>query len=333
MSRAAGSGIVQRFLAFLRTYELSGQTVGIAFSGGPDSTALGIVASEAARAGLLQPVAIHVDHGVRADSALDLTTIRHSCAALGLELRSLTAQLPSNASEDRMRIERFRLLSSAIAEHGGDQIMTAHHADDQAETVLLHLIRGSGLEGVAGMAAVDRWSAGSPAPGLTVIRPFLLETRAELRQLVKDRGLPFVVDPTNEDRDKARNLMRLEVLPNLEAIHPGAGSAIARFAETAGHEDSALDRVVAGKADQYIFSGELLVRQLSGEPVAIQRRLIRHWVRERTGLVLSWNRTEAVRAMSADGDGGTMVELGEGWTAIRRGALIRLSHGKAGSEG
>src|SRR5688500_8322046 len=158
MTQAAGSGIVQRFLAFLRSHELASLPVGIAFSGGPDSTALAIVAAEAQRARLLQPIAIHIDHGVRADSADDLPLIKQTCAELGLELISVQADLPDNATEDTMRQARYRLLYGVIAERGANLIMTAHHADDQAETVLLHIVRGSGLEGAAGMAEIETWS-------------------------------------------------------------------------------------------------------------------------------------------------------------------------------
>ena len=79
--------------------------------------------------------------------------------------------------------------------------MTAHHATDQAETVLLHIIRGSGLEGAAGMASIETWSTDTVAPGLTVVRPFLLEDRAELRSLVEAYNLAFLTDPTNAERD------------------------------------------------------------------------------------------------------------------------------------
>jgi tRNA(Ile)-lysidine synthase len=333
MRQAAGSGVVQRFLAFLRTHQLTDQTIGIAFSGGPDSTALAISAAEAARAGLLRPIAIHVNHGVRIDSADDLTMIRQSCAELGLELKTVSANLPAAASEDTMRSARYRLLQSAIAEHSGTAVMTAHHAGDQAETVLLHLIRGSGLEGLGGMAPVEKWIENAIAPGLTVIRPFLLENRADMLDLVSSRGLSVLTDPTNFERDKARNAIRLDILPELNSIHPGAGSAIARFADIVREDNDALDRIACESARQHVDGERLNVREFPAEPIAIQRRIIRRWVLRETGLDLTWNRTAALRDAIAGDRGGTIVELGEGWAARREGDVVRLAKAETADEG
>jgi tRNA(Ile)-lysidine synthase len=330
MGQVAGKGVVQRFLTFLRSHELTGRSIGVAFSGGPDSTALALVAAEAARARLIHPVAIHVDHGVRVDSSADLTTIRDTCQRLDLELKSVRADLPPDASEDEMRIQRYRLLAGAIAEAGGHHVMTAHHAGDQAETVLLHVIRGSGLEGVAGMAPIERLPTIDAAVHPVVVRPFLREARASLLELVGASGLPYLIDPTNADRDKSRNAIRHDVLPVLEEIHAGAGEAIARLAEIARDDHEALQNAAGNAVEQHVVDGRLSVTGIRSEPVAIQRRVIREWVKSRTGVDLTWNRTEAIREATQVDRGGTIVEVGESWVARRTGKVVRLSRSDEG---
>jgi tRNA(Ile)-lysidine synthase len=224
-----------------------------------------------------------------------------------------------------MRVERYRLLAAAIAEAGGHSVMTAHHAGDQAETVLLHLIRGSGLEGVAGMAPFEAWADTNARDHLVVARPFLRESRASLLDLVEASGIPYLIDPTNADPNKSRNAIRHDVLPVLDGIHSGASEAIARFAEIARDDHQALqmEAVAAGKG--LANGAELDVPGLRSEPVAIQRRVIRSWVKALTGLDMTWSRTEAIRVASVADRGGTIVEIGEHWVAHRVGNIVRLS--------
>ena len=212
MKRGAGAGVIQRFLAFLDDQELTGKPVGIAISGGRDSTALAICAAEARNAGKLEPVLVHIDHGVRPGSSEDRGIVRQSAEALDIPL--LTSDLYSlgaNSTEAEMREARYLALHSVLSALRVTTVLTGHHARDQAETVLLHLSRGQGLEGATGISPLEMLRFKDVS--ITVARPFLQEDPVGLSDLVGEYGLPIVDDPTNEMVDRARNVVRHQVLP------------------------------------------------------------------------------------------------------------------------
>jgi tRNA(Ile)-lysidine synthase len=175
------------------------------------------------------------------------------------------------------------------------------------------------------MAPIEHWAGQDGRAQLTVVRPLLLESRQDLLDLVEARGFPYLIDPTNADRDKSRNAIRHDVLPVLERIHAGAGAAIARFAEIARADHLALQDEAAVAESRHIKDGKLMIADFRAVPTAIQRRIIRSWVKSRTGLDLPWNRTEAIRDATLVDRGGTIVELGEHWVARRAGKSIRIS--------
>jgi tRNA(Ile)-lysidine synthase len=323
MKRGAGAGVIQRFLSFLAETGLSGTASGVAFSGGADSSALAICAAEAGRAGLLKPILVHVNHGVRPDSGRDLDVVRFTAHAIGLDLVEVTVDsLSSQSTEADMRDARYVALHDALANSGVNRVMTGHHARDQAETVLLHLARGQGAEGAAGITPLKRLTFRSIS--IEVVRPFLGEEPEELRSLVESRGLAVVNDPTNLEFDRARNLVRHSVLPVLSTVNPGAVHNIARSAEIARAEDEYLDDASGSALSLLTDNGTLLASKLADHAVAIQRRALRAWVHRETGLSLTFERTEALRAMALSGIGDAALQLGEHWTARQRKRRITL---------
>jgi tRNA(Ile)-lysidine synthase len=172
------------------------------------------------------------------------------------------------------------------------------------------------------MAPVELMTFGDAE--LTVARPLLEETPAELAELVADFKLDFVKDPTNAQLDRARNLIRHKVIPVLEEINPGATPHLARSAEIARSEHVVLEGITGERLVALASGRSLSGSGLCGEPVAIQRRIIRAWVESATGLTLSFDRTEAVRRLAAGGAGGVEIELGEGWLARQRNRTITL---------
>ena len=326
MKRGAGAGVIQRFLGFLREHSLTGSTVGIGFSGGSDSTALAICASEAHRAGALSPVLLHVDHQVRPDSSNDRTVVRLTAVSLGLELIELTAQsLSAESTEAEMRVARYRALAGAMDPLASTIVMTGHHARDQAETVLLHLVRGQGMEGAAGMHPREIVSFDSFS--LDLVRPLLVEEPVELSNLVAEYRLSVVDDPTNRNVEFARNLIRHEVLPHLSQINPGAVGHIARSAEIARAEDQAMSAETERAAGEVARRGSLDGTALSALPVAYQRRIIRLWVTRTTGLEPGFDRTEALRELANSGTGSVSIQIGEGWSARQSRRRITLHRG------
>ena len=207
----------------------------LAVSGGVDSTALLAIATaihRRRRPVRIRPVVAHVDHGIRPDSTDDAIAVRALAEALDLPFRSTrldwngTAAVSSSAARDA----RWNALVRLAAEADAATILAAHHADDQAETILLRLARGTGLDGLAGIPEQREL-----APGCRVIRPLLAARRDSIATLVEAAGLPVRHDPTNDRRDRAREMIRHEILPRLESIHPGASGRIAAVAtEVAG---------------------------------------------------------------------------------------------------
>lgn len=196
----------------------AGDDVVVAVSGGADSVALLdlLVATQRWHRARLRVAT--VDHGVRAGSADDADFVVALCEAMQLPCQRLAVR-PRGRSEAALRDARYQALRAL----GGDAIATAHHREDQAETVLIHLLRGATLEGLASMA----WRHDG------VVRPLLDVPKEALRAWLAWRGLSWREDPTNAHRDRLRNRIRHEVIPLLEDLRPGAVGALARTATRA----------------------------------------------------------------------------------------------------
>jgi tRNA(Ile)-lysidine synthase len=221
-----------------------GEHVLCAVSGGADSVALLLLLKEKADLGEIRLTAAHFDHGIRAASAEDARFVRALCERIGVRLIEASEDVPAVARREGVGIEtaarsaRRLFLESARREVGADVIATAHHADDQAETVLMHLFRGAGLSGAAGIR---------PRRGVWV-RP-LLETRKEdLIRFLKAQGQCWRTDETNAVLDTPRNVLRSGILPSVLALYPGASEALCRFAKLAGEESDFLE----GLADEFL---------------------------------------------------------------------------------
>lgn len=207
----------------------AGARVAVAASGGADSTALLALCAGLAGRGRAVPVALHVDHGLRPESPQDAEAARDAAARLGVpfEMRRLAiehgAGMPARARE-----ARYEALAAMASAQGAAWVLTAHHADDQLETVLLAIARGAGLDGLGGMPARR-----ALAPGVQVARPCLRIARADLRAACAALGLAWREDPGNARDDTPRGRMRHAVLPALEAVAPGVAARAARGAEVA----------------------------------------------------------------------------------------------------
>src|SRR5262249_20892404 len=230
----------------------SGITVG--FSGGADSLALAAVLARLAPVAAVRVWLVHVDHGLRPDSAGEAEACGRLARELGLPVVSvgLWSELLERHGgvgiEEAARRERYVALARAAEINRSAMIATAHHRDDQAETVLLHLLRGAGLHGASGMAELSRiavpWWETRPRrepPAIDLWRPFLDESRGVVRAYARETGLTPVEDPSNDEPRFRRNRIRHEVMPLLEHVSPGAEAALARYARIAREEDALLD--------------------------------------------------------------------------------------------
>ncbi len=225
-----------------------GTDVVCAFSGGPDSTALLALASAAG----LAVTAIHVDHGLRPSSADEATEAAALAGRLGVPCQVVRAGIALGANlEARARAARQAVLPAGA--------LTGHTADDRAETLLVNLLRGAGLDGLAAMA---------PAP----TRPLLALRRTETRLLCADLGLVPVGDPSNDDPRFVRNRVRHELLPMMDSI-AGRDTVplLVRTAETAA-DDAALAESLAAAVDPTD------ARALTAATPAAARRALRRWL-------------------------------------------------------
>src|SRR5947199_3645392 len=221
----------------------AGDGVVVAFSGGPDSTALLWGMSRLAPRLGLRLFAAHLDHAMDPSSAARAAAAADLAARLGVPLLAArrdvpSARQPGESHEAAARRQRYAFLEETRQRLGARWVATGHHRDDQAETVLLRLLFGSGLEGLAGIRPV---SSGIGA----VVRPLLGASRAELAAAVAAAGLATVEDPTNRDLTVPRNRVRHRLLPLLAADEPELSSRLARLGTRARAAGAALDRRLA----------------------------------------------------------------------------------------
>jgi tRNA(Ile)-lysidine synthase len=237
--------------ALARTVDAGARRLGIpddaaivlAVSGGPDSMALlagaaRLVETDARR---WQLTVAHLDHALRPDSADDARFVADAAENLGLRFEGLRTDVSAMARDEGRSIEeaareaRYGFLDEVAPE--GAVIATAHTADDDAETVLINLLRGSGLAGVRGI----------PARRGRIVRPLLAERRAMLRDLLDAAGIGYRLDASNQDPAFLRNRVRNEVMPLLEEIRPGAAERIGQFSTLAADDDALLDDLAAAE--------------------------------------------------------------------------------------
>jgi tRNA(Ile)-lysidine synthase len=331
-------GLEQRLLArWRRRPALAAATLVVGFSGGTDSLALALALSRIAAPADARVALAHVDHGRRPASAIECE--RAGALASRLTLPFTARHIPDNnlrqhpgvGLEEAMRRERYRALAAVVRDEGAAALVLAHQADDQAETMLLHLLRGAGLRGAAAMAewterVVPWWpEAGEEPTVVPVWRPLLSESRATLRAYLAAAGLEPIEDPSNGDRAFRRNAIRHDALPLLERIAPGARDALVRHAALIADEDATLAALAARVLERARDAdGNVRIAPLLAEPTALRRRALRTWVAETAPDVeLSDERTAATLGLTEPGRGGA-IEIGAGWMVARTGGALRL---------
>ena len=258
--------LVERFAADLDTLVAPGARVGVAVSGGPDSLALLLLAA-AARPGLVE--AASVDHGLRPGSRSEAEMVAALCERSAVHHSILTIawpELPERNLQARAREARYELLGSWALERGLTAIATAHHLDDQAETLLMRLARGAGIGGLGSVRARRPL-----AKGVQLVRPLLGWRKAELAELAAAAGVEPVDDPSNRDPRHDRVRMR-EWLRRADWADPERLAASAAWLNEA---DEALDWALAPLAEERVTrDGAALVIDPSGIPRELQRRLL-----------------------------------------------------------
>ncbi len=263
-------------MASSKAIGITGLNVLCAVSGGPDSAALAsALAHRKAHLSLEGLTLAHIDHGLRATSVLDQRAAEALAAKLGVPIvvRRVTVEREGGV-EAAARTARYRALLEVAQAEGCRFVLVAHTRTDQAETVLLRLLRGSGLRGLAAMAPRRRLG-----PRVWLGRPLLDLSRSEVHAYVSSAQLPTYADPTNEETRYLRNALRREVWQTLERLSPSLEARLASLAETCRADEAVLSGLgraaLAGMVQ--VMDGELVLprRAIAGLPEPVGRRLLR----------------------------------------------------------
>lgn len=261
--------------------------LGVALSGGADSTALLIACAERWPG---QVVALHVNHGLQAAAADFEAHCVALCARLQVPLRVLkvdAGHAPGQSPEDAARVARYKAFKALalmdISQSAIKSIAIAQHADDQVETLLLALSRGAGLRGLSAMPA--QWRR----DGLDYYRPLLGVSAADIRAWLVERDASFVEDPTNTDQRFTRNRIRAQLLPALEAVFPQFRDTLARSAAHAAQAQGLLDEIAAADLQTVCCGddGRPMVKALQALGTARQANALRHWLAKAYGVIPS----------------------------------------------
>lgn len=242
----------------------------VAYSGGLDST---VLLHALAGAGIHRPRALHVHHGLQAAADDWAVHCARVCAELGVDLQVCRVAVTDAGQglEAAARAARYEALRSYMRE--GDVLATAHHQDDQAETVLLRLLRGSGPEGLAAMRGLSAFTPG------WLWRPLLALPRAQLQAYARTQGLRWIEDPHNADLRFARSALRREILPRLHSHWPAASRNLARTAALSAESAELLREIAAGDLALLVQSpGSLSIAALQRLSPARRRNVLRAWI-------------------------------------------------------
>jgi tRNA(Ile)-lysidine synthase len=233
--------LVEKVRLFAEAHDLflPGQKILIAWSGGADSTALVEILRAVRRTNDIAIVLAHIDHGQTIGSHQVLRRLRVRARRLGLPFLGVTlssTDLPPGSSEERCRHERYRVLQSLAREHGCTRIATGHTQDDQVETVLMRMVRGTRVDGLMGIP-IQREEL--------FIRPLLCCNREELRSFLRSRRIRWTEDPSNQSLRFLRNQVRHGLLPTLRTLNPEVEHALLRLSEAARRDCQVLNRMAA----------------------------------------------------------------------------------------
>ena len=258
----------------------AGAPILVAFSGGADSTLLLHLLCKHARAHGSALYAVHVHHGIRGGEAdRDAEFCRQTCRTLGVPLFSVKVNVPALARARGQSLElaareaRYRHFARLMKRHGIRYLATAHHADDNLETLLFRLCRGTGTAGMRGIRALSPLP-GTEAENLYVLRPLLHLTKQEILDACRDLELAFVTDSTNTCNDYARNRIRNRIIPELETLFAHPQHAAARLSRAAAEDCEALDAMAEQIFLEQVKNGKISAGLLCSLSTALAKRVI-----------------------------------------------------------
>jgi len=318
--RATRSGLVSHVAAILKNAVRPGDSLVLGLSGGVDSIVLlEVLAGLAPRIGFrLQ--ALHVNHQLSPNAAAWVRFCRAECRSREVRLRVVKVDVErANSTERAAREARYAALLATRAEH----VALAHNQDDQGETVLLHLLRGAGVKGLAAMPLVRNLHSSSPVPHPSIVRPFLEVTRVQIERYAKRRKLRWIEDESNDDTRYTRNWVRREVLPRIAQRVPAYRETLARAAANLREAAMLLDELARMDANAASDGSGLRVEPLRALGAPRAKNVLRYLIDTR-----GWRMPDAARlteglrqALSARPSANVAVDLGSCELRRHRGVI------------
>lgn len=322
---ASGRRLSEHIAGWWRTHAVESSAVLVGVSGGADS--VGLLTAMVAADGIseVRIVVGHVNHGLRgAESDADGEWVGSLASSLGLVHEVVRVDLDGSVSEEVARQHRYAALAEMAGRHECRVVAVAHTRDDQVETVLHHLLRGTGLKGLAGMSAGQTLQ-----DGLQVLRPLLEIGRERIERWLESLGQSWREDVTNRDPQWTRNRIRHDLLPVLERdYNPQVREALLRVARLSSEAMEIVDEAVGELWDGCLLQQtpslvRLSAENLAGVPEPMVRALLmdlwcrQGWPRQR----MSFTHWCGLSRLVVDG---TAIDLPGGVTARRNGAVVRI---------
>lgn len=324
---------------FTKTRQLlsPGDSVLVAVSGGPDSVALLHLLFDLRDEFEFHLEVAHLQHGIRGEEAKeDARFVSDLAGNLKLPFHLKEVSVPEIRSaagkgnlEALAREERYRFFAEVARARGLHKVATAHTLDDQAETVLMRFLRGSGMKGLGGMAPLQRMaSIGSDSlSDLTVIRPLLQVSKAEILNYLAEKHQAYRLDRTNRDTALLRNWIRLQLLPKIrERVDSRLSERLGQQAELMRDEEKLLAELARCKLAEISTANGLSRDALLAEPIALQRRLLRLWIEAARGNLrgLNFVHIDELLRLIKDGAPQGRLAIPGGWELAREYDVIKL---------